>query len=100
VSEDRDRDGRVNAEVARAKVAAGFASDPELERILARYPPRVTLEAVHAAFLEWFGPDYDLQALDAVLACAASHRLPGVPAWMLLIAGPGGTKTETVVTLE
>lgn len=59
----------------------------------------VTLDEAHRVFRRWFGPDYDLDALDAVLAAAAVERLDGDPVWLLLISGPGNTKTETVTSL-
>ena len=60
-----------------------------------RPAPR-TLAEVHEVFRRWFGDDYDLGTLDAMLAVSASERLPGDPAWLLIISGPGNTKTETV----
>ena len=36
---------------------------------------------------------------DAAIAAAASERLPGDPLWLLIVAGPGGAKTETVQAL-
>jgi hypothetical protein len=56
----------------------------------------ITLEQVHAMFTRWLGEDYDLGTLDAMLAVAASERLSGDPAWLLIISGPGNAKTETV----
>src|SRR6516164_11283089 len=55
-----------------------------------------TLEQVHAVFRKWLGDDYDIGALNAVLAAAASEQLSGDPAWLLIISGPGNAKTETV----
>jgi hypothetical protein len=57
---------------------------------------RYTLSLVHAIFEKWLGKDYDLATLDAVLAVAAAERLPGDPAWLLIISGSGNAKTETV----
>jgi hypothetical protein len=34
------------------------------------------------------------------MAAAASERLPGDPLWLLIVAGPGGAKTETVQSLS
>jgi hypothetical protein len=42
--------------------------------------------------------DYDIDMIDAVLAAAASERLPGDPPWLLIVSGSGGAKTETVQT--
>jgi hypothetical protein len=58
-----------------------------------------TLADVHQTFVAWFGKDYDLAAIDAVLAVAAAERLDGDPAWLLLLSGSGNAKTETVQPL-
>ena len=58
-----------------------------------------TLADVHAVFQKWFGKQYDLDAATATIAAAASERLTGDPLWLLLVAGPGGAKTETVQAL-
>jgi Bifunctional DNA primase/polymerase, N-terminal len=55
-----------------------------------------TLADVHATFQKWFGKEYDIATLDAVLAAAAAEKLPGDPPWLLIISGPGNAKTETV----
>lgn len=60
----------------------------------------VTLRDVHAVFIRWLGADYDLDALNAVLAAAAVERLDGDPLWLLLISGSGNAKTETVQALS
>jgi hypothetical protein len=57
------------------------------------------LEGVHQAYLRWFGKDYDLGALDCVLAAAAAEKLGGDPPWLLVISGSGAAKTETVMPL-
>lgn len=57
------------------------------------------LEETHATFRRWLGEDYDLEALDAVLATAAAERLAGDPLWLLVISGSGNAKTETVQAL-
>ena len=62
------------------------------------YPQR-TLADVHGIFKKWFGAEYDLDAATAAIAAAASERLPGDPLWLLIVAGPGGAKTETVQAL-
>jgi hypothetical protein len=71
------------------------ADDPSAE---AKEPPAEprTLSEVHDIFRRWFGQDYDIATLDAVLAVAAAERLAGDPAWLLIISGPGNAKTETV----
>lgn len=55
---------------------------------------------LHATFRRWFGEDYDLDAIDAVLAAAAVIRLDGDPLWIMLVGGPGNAKTETVAALS
>ncbi|MFE3443173.1 hypothetical protein ACFXNW_09080 [Nocardia sp. NPDC059180] len=59
----------------------------------------IALDEVHAVFRKWLGNDYDLDALDVVLAAAAVERLDGDPLWVLLVSGPGNAKTETVQAL-
>lgn len=76
----------------------------EKRTIAARYakPPRpepLSLTACHDVFRGWLGVDYDLGALDAVLAAAVIERMDGDPAWLLLISGSGNAKTETVQSL-
>jgi hypothetical protein len=58
-----------------------------------------TLAAVHQTFTDWLGPDYDIDALDAVLATGAAEKLTGDPLWLLVISGSGNAKTETVQAL-
>lgn len=65
----------------------------------AKAEPR-TIDQVHAAFRKWLGSDYDIGTLDAMLAVAASEKLLGDPAWLLIISGPGNAKTETVQALS
>jgi Bifunctional DNA primase/polymerase, N-terminal len=62
-------------------------------------PPRCSLGDAHAAFKKWLGDEYDLDAASAAIAAAASERLPGDPLWLLIVAGPGGAKTEMVQAL-
>jgi hypothetical protein len=62
-------------------------------------PPRCSLADAHATFKKWLGDEYDLDAASAAIAAAASERLPGDPLWLLIVAGPGGAKTETVQAL-
>lgn len=61
--------------------------------------PPVTLDEAHAVFCRWLGDDYDLDALDAVLATAVVERMTGDPLWLLLVSGSGNAKTETVQAL-
>jgi hypothetical protein len=62
-------------------------------------PPKRTLDEVHAVFRKWFGDEYDLDAIDATAAAAASEQLAGDPLWLLNVSGPGAAKTETVQSL-
>ena len=57
------------------------------------------LAAVHATYAKWLGKKYDLEALDVVLSAAAAESMAGDPPWLLLIAGSGAAKTETVIPL-
>jgi hypothetical protein len=57
------------------------------------------LAAVHDTYAKWFGRDYDLDALDVVLSAAAAEHLAGDPPWLLVIAGSGAAKTETLMPL-
>jgi hypothetical protein len=57
------------------------------------------LELTHNVFRRWLGDGYDLAALDAVLAVAATEQLGGDPPWLLVVGGSGAAKTETVVAL-
>jgi hypothetical protein len=57
------------------------------------------LSGVHRAYLRWFGEDYDLGALNVVLATAAAEQLHGDPPWLLLVGGSGAAKTESVMPL-
>jgi hypothetical protein len=57
------------------------------------------ISAAHDVFARWLGADYDLDALDAVLATAAAERLRGDPLWLMVVGGSGGAKTESVQSL-
>lgn len=54
------------------------------------------LLAVHHAYNRWFGDKYDIGALDCVLCAAAAEKLGGDPPWLLVVAGSGTAKTETI----
>ena len=60
------------------------------------FPAKCSLDDVHQVFRKWLGEEYDLGALDAMLATIASEQLTGDPLWLLIIGGPGVAKTETV----
>ena len=58
-----------------------------------------SLDEVHNIFRKHFGKEFDLDALDIMLAVAASQQLDGDPVWRLMVAAPGAAKTEQVQTL-
>lgn len=60
----------------------------------------LSLPQAHRVFRRWLGEEYDLDALDAVLATVAVERLDGDPVWLLIISGSGNAKTETVGALS
>lgn len=60
---------------------------------------RATIDDVHAVFVRWLGDEYDLGALNTVLAAAAVEQLDGDPVWLLVVSGSGNAKTETVCAL-
>ena len=62
-------------------------------------PATVSITEVHTTFRRWLGEDYDLDALDVVLATAAVEQLGGDPVWVLVLSGSGNAKTETVAAL-
>ncbi|HZK37200.1 MAG TPA: DUF3854 domain-containing protein [Aeromicrobium sp.] len=71
------------------------------DRVAGNQPhPVMTLTQAHDVFARWLGHDYDLDALDAMLATAAVERLDGDPIWLLIISGSGNAKTETVQSLD
>jgi hypothetical protein len=57
------------------------------------------LDEVHKTFSKHFGTTFDLDALDIMLAVAASQKLDGDPVWLLIVSGSGAAKTELVQTL-
>jgi hypothetical protein len=71
-------------------------SNPFPEPETKSFPPKCSLDDVHLTFRKWLGAEYDLDAIDAVLAAIASEQLSGDPLWLLVISGPGAAKTETV----
>ncbi len=58
-----------------------------------------TIAETEAVFTRWLGKEYDLGALDVVLAAAAVEQLGGDPPWVLIVSGSGNAKTETVAAL-
>lgn len=61
--------------------------------------PGARIADTRAVFQRWLGAEYDLGALDTVLAAAAVEQLDGDPVWLLVISGSGNAKTETVSAL-
>lgn len=57
------------------------------------------LAEVHRTYRRWFGPTYDITALNCVLSTAAAEKLTGDPPWLLVVGGAGAAKTETVSPL-
>jgi hypothetical protein len=62
-------------------------------------PPDTSLDEVHDVARKWLGKDFDMDAVDAVAAVAASLSLGGDPAWLLIISGSGAGKTEVIQSL-
>ncbi|MER5830535.1 hypothetical protein ABT116_06785 [Streptomyces sp. NPDC002130] len=79
-------------------------ADPVQPTSIAVQPPPIatpcSLEQCHKVFRKWLGEEYDMDSLNAVLAAAAVERLDGDPLWLLVLSGPGHTKTETVAPLQ
>jgi hypothetical protein len=88
---------RLKQEIARSYTKTEQPAEPIAapQPPVPRYP-KCTLAEAHDVFQRWLGEDYDIAVLDAVLAVAAAEKLPGDPAWLLVISGPGNAKTETV----
>jgi hypothetical protein len=63
-------------------------------------PPACSLDAAHTVFKKWLGDQYDMDTADMTLVALASEKLTGDPLWLLLIGGPGASKTETVQAAE
>jgi hypothetical protein len=88
---------QLDALIEQAPDYVGEASDENQSKPA---PEKRSLEEVHEVFRKWLGQGYDLDALDATLAAGAAERLTGDPLWLLVIAGPGAAKTETVQALS
>jgi len=58
-------------------------------------PSYVSLANLRGRIAEWLHiPSEDLDAIDFILACYVSNRMPGDPVWGLLVDASGGGKTE------
>ena len=66
------------------------------------HPDPYALVDLHERFQDRFGDDYDLDAIDSVLTVAAVEKFDdgSDPLWLLVVGGPGGCKTETVMPLK
>jgi hypothetical protein len=87
---------RLRAEIDRSYAKAQSVDD-ETTNAVEKEPARPhTLTEVRAVFNRWFGTEYDLGVLNAVLAVVAAEKLSGDPPWLLTVGGPGNAKTETI----
>jgi hypothetical protein len=95
-----ERDGRWQVrydDIGRAVDTAQEKLEPPKEESAPL--PACDLDKLHATFRKWFGAEYDLDAIDAVVATAAAEKIDGDPLWLLVVSGPGAAKTETVQAL-
>lgn len=59
----------------------------------------VPAEQVYSAFQKWLHiPDVTL--IDVIFGTILANRLPGDPLWMFIVAPPGATKTEPLLSLS
>lgn len=77
----------------------GLAADDVAEPAVLPLPPACSLEDAERVIRKWLGAEYDMAAAHVALAVAAVNRIDGDPVWVLLVSGPGFTKTETVSML-
>lgn len=54
------------------------------------------LARTEETFSQWLGEGYDLDAMRAIACACAVSKIGGEPVWLLLVSGPGNTKTETI----
>src|SRR2546429_1458580 len=81
-----ERDGRWQVrydDIGRAVDAAQEKLAPPKEE--PELPPVYDLDKLHATFRKWFGQEYDLDVIDIIVAVAASEKLGGDPAWLLVV---------------
>jgi hypothetical protein len=74
--------------------------EPPKPLLLPPPPSPRSLDECHKIFRQHFGKTFDLDALDIMLAVAASQKLDGDPVWLLIVSGSGAAKTEMVQTLS
>lgn len=60
---------------------------------------RIDPEKVYEAYRKWLWLP-DPVVLDIVFGCCIANRMQGDPLWLFLVAPPGGTKTEILISLE
>ena len=81
-----------------AAVAAIRSADQSLAGLESE-ETRQRLDHVHGVFTRWLGQDYDLHALDAVLAAPQSAARTATRCGCCSSSGSGNAKTETVTAL-
>jgi hypothetical protein len=87
-------------------IKGGWRNKPEADEDPAesaeeRAPPApCSLDDLHRVFRKWFGEEYDLDAIDAVVVTGAAANMGGDPLWLLIVSGPGAAKTETAQALS
>jgi len=59
----------------------------------------ITPAKVYNLFKKWLHLP-DTTVLDVIFGTVIANRLPGDPLWLFLVAPPGGTKTEILMTLS
>lgn len=61
--------------------------------------PSVSPDEIKSAYTEWlYLPDKEV--IDVLFGTILANRLPGDPIWLFLIAPPGGTKSELLMSLN
>lgn len=65
-----------------------------------RKPSAPLLSHCHETFRRWLSDEYDATLVDIILSVAAANILQGRPVWLMIIAGPGTGKTESITCLE
>lgn len=85
----------------------GQSADSEVSRLEASIQSQATAENPAAGAwealrqtLEAHFHEPDLEAVRAVYASVAAHRLPGQPVWPMLVGPPGSMKTELLSALD
>jgi len=85
-------------EKVKALAAAGVRLDPETGRQIFDHVP--DFPELLAEYKKWLHmPTKNVDALKILLAVVLSNQIPGDPLWLYLVAPPGGSKTELLLTL-